>query len=156
MDRIEEEKRSVMRCVAENVEKILMPVINAMEAQMPPQQQRYMTLLRKHLQDIASPFVHSLSSAYEKLSPSEIQVCDLIRTGYTTKEVAGLRGVTQATVSKQRETIRRKLHLSHSEKNLATHLSHLFASHSSVRTEDSGILDNRCAYLLPCWRGGSA
>ncbi len=46
----------------------------------------------------------------------------MIRSGLTTKEVARMRHVSPATVSRHREHIRRKLGLTNKDINLATYL----------------------------------
>jgi DNA-binding CsgD family transcriptional regulator len=46
----------------------------------------------------------------------------MIRNGLTSKEIAQMRGVSPATVSRHRERIRRKLGLTGSDTNLAGYL----------------------------------
>jgi DNA-binding CsgD family transcriptional regulator len=121
--RIDDEKQSIYADVTENVQKVLMPVLNALEKEIPRQQRMYTALLRKHLEEIFSPFAKALSGNHGMLTPSEIQVCDLIHNGYSSKEIAEFRGVCLATVNKQREHIRKKLALHGTGKNLASHLS---------------------------------
>jgi DNA-binding CsgD family transcriptional regulator len=56
------------------------------------------------------------------LTPTEIAICNMIRTGMRTKEIAGIRGVSESTVNRQREKIRQKLKITNQEINLATFL----------------------------------
>jgi DNA-binding CsgD family transcriptional regulator len=46
----------------------------------------------------------------------------MVRNGLTSKEIAQLRGVSPATISRHRERIRRKLGLTRSATNLASYL----------------------------------
>lgn len=121
--RIEDEKQTIYAVLAENFQRVIMPVLNALEKEIPMQQRMYTELLRKHLEEIISPFSKALSCDHGMLTPSEIQVCDLIHNGYSSKEIAEFRGVCLATVNKQREHIRQKLELHGTGRNLASHLS---------------------------------
>jgi DNA-binding NarL/FixJ family response regulator len=127
LGQIEDEKTEIREAVHANVDKILMPTLRALASEIPAQQKGYVTLLQRQLNELASPFVTKLSKAFSSLTPAEIEICDMIRSGMSTKEIAGLRHVAPATVSKQRERIRRKLNLSQTDANLTTHLLMLAA-----------------------------
>jgi DNA-binding CsgD family transcriptional regulator len=122
LTKIEEEKLEIHRNIDENVRKILMPILQAMSPDLPPDQVRYVALLRENLEGITSPFVRRLSREFQALTPAEIRVCEMIRAGHSTKEIARLRGVSAATVNRQREHIRRKLGLTNRPVNLSTYL----------------------------------
>ena len=120
--RIEDEKKGVQNAVMSNVDRVLMPVLHALEAEVPEHQKKYVGLLRENLEEITSPFADNLSQAFTKLTAVEIQVCNMIRSGLTTKEIAQLRHVSPATVARQRERIRKKLGITGTVTNLATYL----------------------------------
>ncbi len=120
--RIEEEKRDIHRQIQANVKKILMPMIYALAMEIPNPQRRYVELLRDNLEEIASPFVSQLSHAHHSLTPTEIAICNMIRNGLTSKEIAQIRNISPATISRHRERIRRKLGLTRSDTNLASYL----------------------------------
>ena len=120
--RIEQEKQEIHQDIKTNVEKILMPILQALDSQLPPTQKKYTEMLRTNLEEITSPFISNLSSSYHSLTPTEIAICNMIRNGLRTKEVAQIRGVSTATVNRHREHIRRKLKITNSESNLATYL----------------------------------
>ncbi len=120
--RIEEEKVKIRSDIQANVEKVLMPVIYALLTEVPAPQKRYVELLRDNLMDIAAPFINQLTTRYRALTPTEIGICNMIRTGLRSKEIARMRGVSTATVSRHRERIRHKLGLANSDVNLTTFL----------------------------------
>jgi DNA-binding CsgD family transcriptional regulator/FtsZ-binding cell division protein ZapB len=120
--RIEEEKRDVQRHIQANVDKVLRPILYALAMEVPKPQRRYVELLRDNLEEIASPFISHLSRVGQALTPTEITICNMIRNGLTSKEIAELRGVSPATISRHRERIRRKLRLAGSKTNLASYL----------------------------------
>jgi DNA-binding CsgD family transcriptional regulator len=120
--RIEEEKQEIYMNVQGNVEKILMPILHALTLELPQAQRKYVEMLRTNLEEIVSPFVRHLSQSYRSLTPTEIKICNMIRGGMRTKEIAQIRGVSAATINRHREHIRRKLKITNSEVNLVTYL----------------------------------
>jgi len=122
LSRIEDEKHEIRRDVEANVEKVLIPILNALALRVPKGQRGYVNLLRDNLMDMTSPFVNELSRAYRSLTPTEIRICKMIRDGMRTKEIAQIRGVSPATINRHREHIRRKLGIANQAVNLTTHL----------------------------------
>ena len=120
--RIEEEKQEIYKNVRMNIDKILMPILHAFSLELPRAQREYIEMIRSNLEEIASPFVSRLSSPALSLTPTEINICNMIRSGSSTKEIARFRGVSTATISRHREHIRRKLEITNSGVNLVTYL----------------------------------
>jgi DNA-binding CsgD family transcriptional regulator len=122
LDRIGEEKLELRRDIQANVERILLPVLDALALEMPTAKRGYADLLRRNLLDITGPFTRGLSSACDALTPVEVVICGMIRSGLRTKDIARLRGISASTVNRHREHIRRKLGVAHRAVNLTTHL----------------------------------
>lgn len=122
LSRIEDEKKAVQNAIMANVEKVLMPVLHALETELPMRQRKYVSLLKQNLEEITSPFADRLSRAFTTLTSVEIRIANMIRDGLTTKEIAQLRHVSPSTVARQRERIRKKLGITGSDVNLATYL----------------------------------
>jgi DNA-binding CsgD family transcriptional regulator len=122
LTRIEEEKNEIYRDIKTNVDKVIMPILVTMSLELPHTQGKYIEVLRTNLEEITSQFVRHLSSAYHSLTPTEITICNMIRNGMRTKEIAQLRGVSTATINRHRENIRRKLKITNDNVNLATYL----------------------------------
>ncbi|MBW1711305.1 MAG: helix-turn-helix transcriptional regulator [Deltaproteobacteria bacterium] len=120
--RIEEEKQEIYMDMQMNVEKVLMPILHALVMELPRAQRKYVEMLRTNLEEITSPFVSHLSHSYHSLTPTEISICNMVRSGMRTKEIAQIRGVSPATISRHREHIRRKLKITNNDVNLATYL----------------------------------
>lgn len=120
--RIEDEKQEIYKNIHANVEKIIMPILHAMSAGLPQPQRKYIEMLRTNLEEIASPFINRLSHAFYSLTPTEIGICNMIQSGMRTKEIANIRGVSEVTINRHRENIRRKLRLANTDVNLATYL----------------------------------
>jgi len=122
LTRIEQEKQEIHRDIKMNVEKILMPILQALSQQLSPAQAKYVEMLQANLEEITSPFISQLSLSYHSMTPTEIAICNMIRNGMRTKEIADMRGISEATVNRHREKIRRKLKIINQDVNLATFL----------------------------------
>jgi DNA-binding CsgD family transcriptional regulator len=122
LTRIEEEKQEIYVDVRMNVDKILMPILHTMSMGLNQTQRKYAEILRTNLEDIVSPFVSSLSKKYLSLTPTEVNICNMIKSGMQTKEIAQVRGVSIATINRHREHIRKKLKIKNSDINLMTYL----------------------------------
>jgi DNA-binding CsgD family transcriptional regulator len=120
--RAQEEKADLRRAIQANVDKIVIPILDALESEVSYEQRKYLTLLRGNLEEITSPFADKLSRKFMRLTPTEIRICDMVRRGLVSKEISLLRGISLATVSRHREHIRRKLGLTNEPVNLATYL----------------------------------
>jgi DNA-binding CsgD family transcriptional regulator len=118
-----EEKAELGREIGAQVDRVLLPILNALALELPPRARPYVDLLRRNLLDVTSPYAARLASVSPALSPAETAVCSMVRGGLRTKEIARLRGVSAATVSRHREHIRRKLGLAGRKINLSTWLA---------------------------------
>ena len=134
LDRIEDERKTTRRSITASIDKLVTPVVHAIESQAPAQMRPLITLLKQRLEEVASPFADNLSRAFASLTPLEISLCRMIRDNLTTKEIARIRHVSPSTVSHQREQIRRKLGIAGSDANLATYLRMFLTgdAHASV------------------------
>ena len=119
------EKKMVGVSIQAKIDKIITPILYALQAEMDSSQLDYLELLKKNLQDIISPFVEGGQDVLSKLSPVELQVSNMIKHGLSTKEIARIRGVSPATVNRHRESIRRKLAITNRKLNLTSYLNNL-------------------------------
>lgn len=122
LDRIEEEKDEVELNIMDNMNKILLPIVRELSLTVPSEQKEYVNMLAENLGHITSPFVRKLSLQNQALTTTEVQICDLVRSGIASKEIASLRGISTATVNRHRENIRKKVGISNRKINLATFL----------------------------------
>jgi DNA-binding NarL/FixJ family response regulator len=120
--RIEEEKKEIYMNMQANIDKIVMPILHALSLELPGAQRKYIEMMRTNLEEIASPFATRISKIPLSLTSTEINICNMIRSGLHTKEIARIRGVSGATISRHRENIRRKLEIANSGINLTTYL----------------------------------
>jgi len=122
LSRIEQEKEEIKQDIRTNMERIIKPILNALALQLPADRQTYMKMLKTSLEEITSPFISQLTAENHSLTPTEVAICNMIRAGMRTREIAGIRGVSEATVNRHREKIRKKLKISNQDVNLMTYL----------------------------------
>lgn len=128
MARIQEEKREVARAMQNNVDTVILPILEDLYHRLPKQHRRLIDVLRFNLEEVTSPFVDRISQAFQNLSPAELRVCDMIRRGLSSKEIAHVLHISPSTVSRHREHIRQKLGLTNKGTNLASHLNAMLTS----------------------------
>ena len=118
-----QEKKMIGASIQAKIDKIITPIFYALTTDMDERQKKYLNLLHKNFQDIVSPFVEGKQDILTRLSPVEVVICDMIKHGLSSKEIAGLRGISPATVNRHRESIRSKLGLTNRKINLVSYLN---------------------------------
>jgi PAS domain S-box-containing protein len=120
----EEDKIELEEKVLLNVRELVLPYLEKLKKKRMDEKQRaYIGILESNLNDIVSPFVHGLSSKLIKLSPTEVQVTNLIKQGNTTKEIAEIMNLATSTIDFHRNNIRKKFGIKNKKMNLRTYLS---------------------------------
>lgn len=122
MARVEEEKRDIQHDVRDRIEKVLKPIISEFSLVVPRSQRKFIDLLNDNLEELPLPFACRRSNKFDSFTPTETQICTMIKSGLRTKEIAELRGVSPATICRHRDRIRHKLDLANTNVNLATYL----------------------------------
>jgi PAS domain S-box-containing protein len=80
-------------------------------------------IIESNIKEITSPFSSNLSLNFTKLTPTEVQVVNLIKQGRKTKDIASLLNLSPGTISIHRKNIRKKLGLTNQGINLQSFLS---------------------------------
>jgi PAS domain S-box-containing protein len=119
----EEDKIEMEEKMMANVEELVMPYLEKLKnTEQEDKRRTYIDIIHSTLNDILSPFVRGLSSSYLKLTPSEIQIANLVKQGKTTKDIAELLNLSILTVETHRKNIRKKIGIKNERINLRTHL----------------------------------
>lgn len=126
LKKVKEEQNDTSRTIHANVERMVTPLLHSLRKMANQEQSKFIDLIESSLNDILSPFIQKLSYSFMGLTPKELQICNLIRYGLSTKEIAEIMYISGATVSRHRENIRKKLRLNNKKINLPTFLrSHM-------------------------------
>ena len=123
----ETDKLDLEQNVLVNIKQMVFPYLDKLKTVGLKQRERttYLEILESHLNDIISPFLQRLSAASIFLTPQETQVAALIKDGKTSKEIADILNVSEATVHFHRKNLRTKFGLKNKKTNLRSHLMSL-------------------------------
>jgi len=120
-----DEKGRIEKQVKANIDHLLMPVIGKLKGTGDLRTRQYTALLEANLKEITSGFGSGISSPLLNLTPKEIDVCNMIRNGFGTKQISEALHISPRTIETHRNSIRKKLAISGKEVNLATYLKYL-------------------------------
>ena len=117
-DKIELEEKVLL-----NMKELVVPYLEKLKKSgLDDRQKTFADILESNLNDIISPFMHTLSSKYSNLTPKEIRVAGLVKEGKTTKEIAELLISSTDSIDFYRKNIRKKLGLQNTKSNLRSYL----------------------------------
>jgi len=122
LNHIEDGKKQLALQIQANINKVALPILSQIEDRINDVDRHYFNLLRNSLTDIASPFLNKLETQYPQLTPRELEICNLIKNGFSSKRIADSLTKSVQTVLKQRKMIRKKLGISGKKVNLAAYL----------------------------------
>jgi DNA-binding CsgD family transcriptional regulator len=77
--------------------------------------------LESNLKELGKKFGMALSK-FKELTPKEAQICNMIKNGLSTKEIAQFFKISGLTIGTHRTNIRKKLKISNHKANLAAYL----------------------------------
>ena len=119
----EEDKAVLEKKVLLNTEQRIQPFVEKLKkSRLDDQQRSFLDILESNLNDMTSPFSLKLYSKRLKLTPAETQICNLIKHGKTSQEIADLLYVSDRTIAAHRRNIRRKLGIKKKKQNLRAYL----------------------------------
>jgi PAS domain S-box-containing protein len=121
--RMEEDRRELEDKVRLNVQQMIQPYLEKLKtAGMSERQKKHLEILEANLQEILSPFTHNLLVDHPRLTPSELQIANLLRQGKSSKEIADELSLSSRTVETHRRNIRTKLGIKDKKTNLRSYL----------------------------------
>jgi DNA-binding CsgD family transcriptional regulator len=118
----EKERKTIKKKIANRIDRIAIPAIDNLQKQDGTVNPEKLRILRHRLQNISNENTDYMER-FDKLTPREIEVCNYIREGLSTKEIALNLNISKRTVESIRKSIRKKLGLSHTKTNLAAFLT---------------------------------
>lgn len=122
---LEIEKENLTNRIEVNVQKLLLPVIEKLINKSSSLDSRYLMMIKQNLEQLTSSAGIRLSSLEYNLTPKEIELCALIKGGFSIKEIAAMHNLSERTVETHRFNIRKKLGISSTPVNLSSYLASL-------------------------------
>lgn len=120
---IEIEKRKIEEDVIINVELVFSPILDRLKEKQCDFE--YINLLQHHLKSLTSSFGSKIMDKTLNLTPREIEICNMIKGGMTSKDISKLLNISPQTVERHRKNIRHKLGIANRRVNLTRYLRQL-------------------------------
>ena len=119
----EEDKTRIEETIYANVDRLVLPYLEKLlQGHLTEKQRTLLEVVDTNLRDIVSPFLHSLAALNMSLTPQEIEVANMVRSGKSSKEIADVLNLSVSGVDFHRKRLRSKLDLTHTSKNLRSYL----------------------------------
>jgi len=123
----QEDKKEIADNVLTNVKELVTPYFEKIrKTKLDDQQKVILSIIGYNLNEIVSPFTRKMSQKYLNLTPTEIEVTNLIRYGSDSKEISELMGLSPRTIYNHRKNIRKKFGIENKKTNLRSHLLSIY------------------------------
>ena len=104
LEKKDDDKVEIEQKVLFNVKQLVIPFLERLKkTSLTSEQLAYLHILESNFNDIISPFSRTLSSKYLRLTPTEIQVANLVKDGKTSQEIAEVMNLSRRTVESHRK-----------------------------------------------------
>jgi PAS domain S-box-containing protein len=124
IEQVRLEKERIETQIQANVEHLILPLLNKMRERGSQLDSLYLDLLQENIKSMTSGFAREITEKEKSLTQREIEICNMIVSGFATKEIAGSLNISARTVETHRANIRKKLGIK-KRMNLATYLKTL-------------------------------
>jgi|GEM_PF-2728604 len=136
----EEEKAELVEKMLDSVETLIRPTLTRLKnSHLNGPQKVLVETIETNLDEIAGPFASTLSAKRLGLTPTEIEVANLVKQSRTTDQIAETLGISPQTVKAHRKRIRAKLGLKGRKTNLGSYLRET-AEKGDIRSDESSPL----------------
>jgi DNA-binding CsgD family transcriptional regulator len=123
LDYLENEKEKKQKEIQANVDLIICPLLEKIKID--PNPKPYIDILGTALGDITTTFGSKLRNDFTNFTPREIEICNLLKNGKTSKEIGNSLSLSAHTINKHRDNIRKKIGIKNKKVNLVSFLSSL-------------------------------
>jgi len=123
LEQREKDRETLEENITANVRDLILPYIHELAgSNLNSRQRTCLNVVEANLESIISPFAKKLTGKSLSLTPTQIRVAELIRSGKSTKEIAAMMSISDRAVEFHRNNIREKLGLKNKKINLHTYL----------------------------------
>ncbi|MEW6349832.1 MAG: PAS domain S-box protein [Thermodesulfobacteriota bacterium] len=121
---IHDQKTDLERRLASNFSLTIRPILEQLKnLSISGPERVLLDVLEFNIINIASYFGLSINQQPGRLTPREMQICQMLRAGQDSRQIAGVLGVSRQTVVVHRKNIRRKFGLKGSKCRLVNYLN---------------------------------
>lgn len=122
LQHIQREKQEIHDQVLANVDHLVMPIVRKLMRKGTSGERGYLKLLERNLNELTAPFGANINRQLSRLSPREIEICNVLKNGLTSKEIGSLLNISPSTVERHRNNIRQKIGIRNQKINITTYL----------------------------------
>lgn len=115
---VESEKDKIKKNITSNLQELVFPILDKIKIE--TDNSPLFSILEKNLHMLSSKFGRMIGAKNINFSPREIEICNYIRNGLTSKEIAAILKTSPQTVEKQRKRIRKKMGITDKSTNLVS------------------------------------
>jgi DNA-binding CsgD family transcriptional regulator len=109
--------------IVANVKDLVLPFLEKLSrGPLEEKQATYVDIIQTNITNIVSPFLRQIPTKFFDLTPTEIQIADLVRKDKTTKEIARILNTSAKTIEAHRNRLRKKLGLTNQRIQLRDYL----------------------------------
>ncbi|QFT72659.1 MULTISPECIES: LuxR C-terminal-related transcriptional regulator [unclassified Ruegeria] len=121
---LDDERKNRDHEIVEQVRGRVLPYLEKARTQLSGDEAKYvyLELAEKNLNEITSSLSDKLTDAFAAMTPTEIEIAQMVMFGKTTKDIAKALSRETSTIDFHRNNIRRKLGLEGRSQNLRSHL----------------------------------
>jgi len=119
---IEKERKDYQQRICQDVRQAIDPFLESLRTQAAPGHEKALEELEANLNVLLSKDIDVFEDRYATLSPREVEICELLKNGLSSKQISAELSLSLVTVHKHREKIRKKLGLTNKSINLSTFL----------------------------------
>jgi len=119
----DEDKVELEEKIMTNLKQLVEPYLQSLkQTSLSDRQNNILEIIETNLSELVSPFARNYAYLKYKLTPTEIQIVDLIKNGKSTKNIAEILYLSTKTIEFHRDNIRTKLQIKNKKINLRTYL----------------------------------
>lgn len=123
IESVEEQRKEVENKITHNLNLTVKPILDQLRSQEKSETVEFLLhSLEFNLTNMFSSFGINIVRNSHMLTPREIRICEMIRSGLSSKQIAKVMDISPQTVLVHRKNIRKKLDLARSRRNLASFL----------------------------------
>ena len=121
LEHLENERQEFKQEISQEIERSITPYLQRLKLAIGTEN-RELRALEDNLQAIIRKDIDLFKERYARLTPRELEICDMIRKGMPSKQISLDLSLSVATVQKHREQIRKKLAITNKSINLGSYL----------------------------------
>ncbi len=123
LEHVERTKNKLKENISINVNETILPVLEKFK--MKGVSSDHVDMLHRYMNDLTSSFGSKIIQRNFRLTPREIEICNMIKNGFSNKEISDFLNISLQTVEMHRKNIRKKLNISNKDINLTSYLQEI-------------------------------